>query len=536
MPEARVASIHDLADGEMMAVTVGGTDVLLSRIDGHFHACSAHCTHYGAPLADGVLHGRTVTCPWHHARFDVTDGALRDAPALDALRRYRARVEGDDVFVSVPDDAEETPKEASYRESGGHVPPMADGDFDTHPQTFVIVGGGAAGEVAAETLREAGFEGRVVMVTKEEVAPYDRTALSKGYLGGDAGDDTLPLRDDEFYGRHGIELLRGHTVITLDANEKTIHFEGAEPLKYDRVLVATGGTPRTLDVPGGDLDGVFVLRQWRDAERIVSRAENAERVVIIGSSFIGMEAAANFTGRGLGVTVVSMDEVPFEAVLGADVGRFFQRVHEENGVTFHLGTGVEQIERSDGGLTVTTEGGERIEADFVLVGIGVTPATDFLRGVTKDEDDGGIVVDAHLAAGSDVFAAGDIARFADPRTGERVRIEHWRLAQQHGRVAALNMAGQAVLYEGVPFFWSGQFGVSLRYVGHASAWDEVFIDGGLDEKKFIAYYLNGDDVLAAAGVGRDKEMAALHALMLADEAPSAREVKEGVDLLARLKA
>ena len=520
MPEALVASVHDLADGEMMTVTVGDTDVLLSRVDGAFHACSAHCTHYGAPLADGVLHGRTVTCPWHHAQFDVTDGSLRDAPALDALRRYRARVEGEDVFVSVPDDAEETPEGASYRESGGHPPAMADRDADVEPQTFVIVGGGAAGEVAVETLREAGFEGRIVLVTKEEVTPYDRTQLSKGYLGGKAGDDALPLRDDDFYERHGIELLRGHTVTKLDADAKTIHFDGAEPLKYDRVLVATGGTPRRLDVPGGDLDGVFTLRLWSDAERIVSRAENAERVVVIGSSFIGMEAAANLTGRGLDVTVISQDEVPFEAVLGPEVGGFFQRLHEANGVTFRLGRGVKKIERGDDGLTVTTDDGASVDADFVLVGIGVTPVTDFLQGVTKDEDDGGVIVDAHLAAGDDVFAAGDIAHFPDPRTGERVRIEHWRLAQQHGRVAAQNMAGQAVRYDGVPFFWSGQFGTSLRYVGHAEDWDEVFIDGSLDEKRFIAYYLRGDEVLAAAGVGRDRAMAALHALMLAGETPT----------------
>ena len=534
MPEALVASVHDLADGEMMTVTVGETDVLLSRVNGAFHACSARCTHYGAPLADGVLHGTTVTCPWHHAQFDVTDGALRDFPALDALRRYRARVEGDDVYVSVPDDAEETPKEASYRESGGTTPPMADRDFDAHPQTFVIVGGGAAGEVAAETLREAGFEGRIVVVTRESAAPYDRTALSKGYLGGKAGDDALPLRDNDFYARHGIELLRDRTVTKLDAESKTIHFDDAEPLKYDRVLVATGGTPRRLDVPGADLDGVFTLRSWQDAEQIVSQVEDAERVVIVGSSFIGMEAAASLCGRGLDVTVISLDEVPFEAVLGPEVGGFFQRLHEDNGVAFRLGTKIEKIEDDGESLSVTLAEGNPVSADLVLIGIGVTPATEFLHSVTTDEDDGGVIVDAHLAAGDGFYAAGDIAHFPDPRTGEWVRIEHWRLAQQHGRVAARNMAGQSVSYDGVPFFWSGQFGTSVRYVGHAQEWDEVYIDGDLDAKKFIAYYLSDGEVLAAAGVGRDRAMAALHALMLAGQMPSAAEVKDDIDLLALL--
>jgi NADPH-dependent 2,4-dienoyl-CoA reductase/sulfur reductase-like enzyme/nitrite reductase/ring-hydroxylating ferredoxin subunit len=535
MPEARVAFTHDLADGEMKTVTVGDTEVLLSRVDGAFHACGAHCTHYGAPLADGALHGRMVTCPWHHAQFDVTDGALLDAPALDGLARYRVRIDGEHVFVRVPDDAEETPEGAAYRESGGETPDMADRDFDEHPQTFVIVGGGAAGEMAAETLREAGFEGRVVMITKEDAAPYDRTQLSKGYLGGAAGDDALPLRDDAFYERHGVEILRGLTVTKLDAESKTIHFADAEPLKYDRVLVATGGTPRTLDVPGADLDGIYLLRQWHDAERIVAQAEDAASAVVVGSSFIGMEAAAQLTGRGLDVTVVSTDETPFEAVLGAKVGGVLQRVHEEHGVTFHLGAGVERIEARDGRLAVTTEGGATAEGDFVLVGIGVTPVTDFLSGVTKDDGDGGVIVDDHLTAGDGVFAAGDIAHFPEPHSGQRVRIEHWRVAQQHGRVAARNMAGASEPYRGVPFFWSGQFGVNLRYVGHAESWDEVHIDGSLDDKQFIAYYLKGGDVRAAAGIGRDREVAALHALMLATQTPSADEVKSGIDLLARLK-
>lgn len=535
MPEARVASTHDLADGEMKTVTVGDTEVLLSRVEGAFHACGAHCTHYGAPLADGALLGRMVTCPWHHAQFDVTDGSLCDAPALDALARYEARVEGDDVFVRVPDDAAETPEGATYRESGGAPPPMADRKSD--PRTFVVLGGGAAGEVAVETLRRAGFGGRIVMVTKEAVTPYDRTQLSKGYLSGEAGDDALPLRDEDFYERHGIDVLRGATVTRLDAAAKEIHFADAEPetLAYDRVLLATGAAPRTLDVPGARLDGVHTLRQWQDAERIADHADGAGRVIIVGSSFIGMEAAAHLTARGLDVSVISTADVPFESVLGAEVGRMIQRVHEAHGVAFHLGRGVRRIEKTEDGLAATMTNGKKVEGDFVLVGIGVTPVTGYLEGIATDDEDGGITVDATLVAGNDVFAAGDIAHFPDSRTGERVRIEHWRLAQQHGRIAARNMVGEAVPYRGVPFFWSRQFDLNLRYLGHAKRWDEVAIDGDLDDQAFIAYYLGEGRVLAAAGVGRDREMAALHALMLADRTPSGEEVKGGIDLLARLK-
>ena len=533
-PEARVASVHDLADGEMKTVTVADTDVLLSRVDGTFHACGAHCTHYGAPLADGALHGPMVTCPWHHAQFDVTDGALVDPPALDALARYSVRVEGDDVFVRVPDDADETPEGAAYRESGGVTPPMTDREPDL--RTFVIAGGGAAGEVAAETLREVGFTGRLVVVTAEDVAPYDRTILSKSYLAGDAGDDALLLRDDAFYERHDIDVLCGATVTKLDTESKEIHFAeaGSETLSYDRVLLATGSTPRTLDVPGAKLDGVHTLRGWQDAQRIVEEAEGASRAVVVGSSFIGMEAAANLSARGLEVTVISHDEVPFEAVLGADVGRVLQRVHEEHGVTFHLGRGVRRIEKTDAGLAATMTNGEKAEGDFILVGIGVTPRAGYAEELVT-ADDGGVIVDDHLRVRDDVFAAGDIAHFPEPRTGERVRIAHWRLAQQHGRIAARNMMGESVPYRGVPFFWSGQFGVNLRYLGHAADWDEVHVDGSLDDRTFIAYYIKGGDVLAAASIGRDRETAALHALMLAGQPPSADEVKEGVDLLARLK-
>ncbi|MEM1044315.1 MAG: FAD-dependent oxidoreductase [Bacteroidota bacterium] len=534
MPEARIASVHDLADGEMMTATVGDTEVLVSRVDGRFYACGARCTHYGAPLANGALHGRFVVCPWHQAEFDVTTGALATPPALDGLSRYHARVEGDAVFVRVPEGAETTPEGATYRESEGETPAFVCQACEERTPTFAIVGGGAAGQAAAEALRQAGFGGRLVLVTKEDAAPYDRTMLSKGYLSGDAGSDALPLRDDAFFDAYEIEVLRGRTVTRLDASEKTIYFEGAEPLRYDKALVATGGTPRTLGVPGADADGVFTLRTAADADRIAERAEGAERAVVIGSGFIGMEAAASLTKRGLAVTVVSTSQVPFENVLGEEVGGLFQQIHEENGVTFCLGSGVEAIEQTDAGFAVRTEDGQTAEGDLVVVGIGVVPATDFLEGVTLG-DDGGVIADAHLAAGSDLWVAGDIAQFPNPQTGERVRIEHWQLAQQHGRIAARNMAGQAVRYESIPFFWSGQFGTNVRYLGHAEGWDAVHIDGDLGEKRFIAYYLKDSQVLAAAGVGRDREMTALRGLILAGETPTADEVREGVDLLARLE-
>ncbi|MDX1419988.1 MAG: FAD-dependent oxidoreductase [Rubricoccaceae bacterium] len=533
MPEHRVASVHDLAEGEMKQVAAGGTDVLLSRLGGGFHACGARCTHYGAPLAEGVLHDGCVVCPWHHARFDVRTGALADPPALDALPRYAVRVEGADVYVTVPSDAEETPEGASYRESGGHPPAHA--AEVTDDRLFAIVGAGAAGGVAAETLRAAGFGGRIVMITQEDERPYDRTALSKGLLGGEVGDEALPLRDDAFYRRLGVEAWVGRRVTRLDAAAREIHFADGSSLRYDRALVATGGAPRRLDVPGADADGVFTLRSHADARRIVQAAKAGQRAVVVGSSFIGMEAAAQLRQRGLDVTVVSHDRVPFEVVLGEAVGQMLREAHEAQGVRFHLEAGVERIEPANGRLRVRLSGGTAADADLVLVGIGVTPATDVLEGVERHED-GGVLVDAHLRAAEGLWAAGDIVHVPSPQTGERLRIEHWRVAQQHGRVAAFGMAGREAVYDGVPFFWSGQFDVRPRYLGHAEAWDEVVLDGDLDTGDAIAYYVRGDRVLAACGIGRDRAMAALHALMLAGETPTAADVRAGFDPLAAVGA
>ncbi len=549
MPDfVRVASTADLADGEMQQVQAGGTDVLLSRVDGTFHACTAFCTHYGAPLATGVLDGTTVVCPWHHAVFDVASGALCEPPALDALRTFEVRVDGDDVLVRVPDDADEHGKGAAYHESDGETPSMAAVDADADDRLFVLVGAGAAAEACAEALREKGYRGRLVMATTETRPPYDRTALSKGYLGGGTGDDALRLRDGAFYESHGIEVWTDRTVTDLDPGARTVTFEQGDPVTYDAALVATGGVPRRLPVQGADLDGVMLLRSWHDAQALVDRVGDAKAVAIVGASFIGMEAASSLVGRGLDVTVIGREDVPFEDILGADVGRVFRDAAQAKGVAFRLGADVQRIETvhsdPDTGaprrLRVVLDG-DAVEADVVLLGVGVTPATDFLEGEDVRRDDGGITVDGRLQAAPGLFAAGDVAVFPDVRLGRSVRIEHWRLAQQHGRAAAHNMLaeGDPTLtpddFDRVPFFWTGQFGISLRYVGHAEDWDEVIVDGSLDDRDFVAAYVEGGAVRALAAVGRDQEAAAFHRLLARGQAPSPDAFRGGVDLQATLR-
>ena len=535
----RVAALSDLADGEMRQVSADGTEILLSRVDGRVHACTAFCTHYGAPLATGVLSGTTVVCPWHHAVFDVASGALCEPPAPDALRTFEVEMRDGDVYVRVPSDADEHGKGTPYRKSDGELPEME--GLGTDSRVVAIVGGGAAANAAVEELRAQRYRGRIVMLTKETHAPYDRTKLSKGVLAGDAGEEALPLRDGSFYERHGIEVWSDRTVTGLDAEDREIEFEAGEPLAYDACLVATGGTPRQLSVDGADRDGVFVLRSWEDALRVVEAADGAQRAVVIGASFIGMEAASSLVSRGLDVTVVGREDVPFESVLGAEVGRAFQSAAESKGVTFRLGVSVEAIETSDDGLVVSLDASGAHEADLVVVGIGVTPATEFLDGAPFRREDGGLVTDARLRLAERVWAAGDVAAYPEARLGETVRIEHWRLAQQHGRAAARNIAaalegGEQEAFTSVPFFWTGQFGLSLRYVGHAEDWDEVVVDGSIEDGAFIAYYVRGRSVLAAAAVGRDQDAAAFHLLLARGEAPSADAVRGGFDPQAALDA
>jgi NADPH-dependent 2,4-dienoyl-CoA reductase/sulfur reductase-like enzyme/nitrite reductase/ring-hydroxylating ferredoxin subunit len=523
--EVTVATSGEFNDGEMKQVSVDGSEILLARVGGKYHAVGALCTHYGAPLVEGVLSGDRIVCPWHHACFNATTGDVEEPPALDALPCYEVRAEGGNIIVSLPDESADR-----------RTPAMARRDSSSDGRLFVIVGGGAAGYAAAQTLREDGFRGRVCLVTREDRAPYDRPNLSKDYLSGHAEAGWMPLRPDAFYEDYGIELVCKKEVTRVDARAKTITFEGGGTLGYDALLVATGGSPRRLNIPGGDLKNVHLLRSFADADSIIASAKSSARAVVAGASFIGMEAAAALAGRGLEVTVVAPSAEPFESTLGAEVGGLFRRLHEERGVKFKLGSIVFRIEGASKVDAVTLKSGERIETDMVLVGVGVHPATGFLEGVTLHED-GGVIVDEHLRAAEGLYAAGDIAHYPDARTGERLRIEHWRMAQQQGRVAAHNMAGRVTAFDAVPFFWTQQFNAGLLYVGHASRWDEIIYQGDVAGRDFLAFYVRGGRVSAAAGMNRDREMAIMEELLRLDRAPSpARLGVDAFDLTSLLDA
>ena len=518
--DVHLANIADLQSGEMKEFAAGDTAILLARVADRFHAVSARCPHYGGTLAEGALCGTRVVCPLHHAVFNVVNGDLEEPPALDALVSYEVHVEGERVMVRVPEEAADRRAVSTVKQ-----------DAAVDPRQFVILGAGAAGYTAAQTLREEGFRGNIVMITREDRAPYDRPNLSKDYLHGHAEAEWMPLRPEEFFAEHDIQLLFNREVTRVDARAKVILFEGGERMDYDALLVATGGAPVRLNIPGSDLKNVCVLRSFADADSIIETAGRSRRVVVVGASFIGMEAAYSLRERGLEVTVVAPSDEPFEMTLGREVGEMFRREHEKHGVRFELGSIVYRFEGSHNVEAVSLDNGKSIETDMVVVGVGVRPATSFLEGVELDKS-GGVVVDSRLRAADGLYAAGDIVNFADPRTGERTRIEHWRTAQQQGRIAARNMLGRDVAFTGVPFFWTQQFDVTLRYVGHATSWDEIIYRGDVASQNFLAFYMKDNRVAAVAGVNRDRELAAVQALMQLDQMPTRDQLKfEDINLL-----
>jgi len=511
--QVTIAKVNDVEEGEMKAFEVGEHRILLTRIEGQLRALGATCPHYGAPLEEGFLNGARIVCPWHHAAYDARTGNVEEPPSLDSLPVYRLRISGDDVIVMLPDEVPESrPPDMTRRDS------QADG------RVFVIIGAGAAGNAAAQTLREDGFKGRIIMLTGEDRFPYDRPQLSKGYLEGESDDTALPLRPEEFYSDHDIECIVGNKVKKAELSNGLIEFENGRVLRYDSLLLASGGVPRTLDVPGSGLRGIFTLRSWDDSAAIIKAAEAGSRVVIVGTSFIGIESAYSLSQRRLSVTVIGLDSVPFEGVFGKEIGGLFQQLHESNGVRFKLNSQVSRFEGADKVEAVVLESGERIPADFVVLGVGVRPATDFIDGADLLSD-GSIAVDEYFRVAGNVYAAGDIATFPYWYSRERLRIEHWRTAEQQGRIAGHNMAGKKIPYRSVPFFWTTQVGLYFRYVGFAKRWDEIIFHGDVSSKSFTAYYLKDGRVYAAAGTASEKDMAAVEELMRMDRLPTPDELR-----------
>jgi NADPH-dependent 2,4-dienoyl-CoA reductase/sulfur reductase-like enzyme/nitrite reductase/ring-hydroxylating ferredoxin subunit len=469
--------------GETLLGHVGDQEVLLVRSEGEIFAIDAQCSHYHGPLAEGLVVGHTVRCPWHHACFDLRTGEATRAPALTPLAVWQIEHEGGRIFVR---------RKLKQPQPSGKGPSVA-------PGRIVIVGGGAAGFAAAEMLRRERFGGDIVMLSNDGAAPVDRPNLSKDYLAGSAPEDWLPLRPDSFYKKAGIDLRLKSNVTTIDAGACEVTLSGGSVIPYDRLLLATGAEPVRLPIPGADQPHVHTLRTLADCQGIIESANGARRAIVIGASFIGLEAAAALRARDIEVHVVAPEQRPMERVLGPGMGDFVRALHEEHGVIFHLGDTVTAID----GKRATLKSGGVLEADLVVVGVGVRPRLTLAEQVGLKLDRG-VVVDKFLETSiPGIFAAGDIARWPDPHSKENIRVEHWVVAERQGQAAARNMLGAREAFDAVPFFWSQHYDVPINYVGHAEAWDEIDVDGDIMQRDCLLRYKRKGRVLAVASIYRD---------------------------------
>jgi NADPH-dependent 2,4-dienoyl-CoA reductase/sulfur reductase-like enzyme/nitrite reductase/ring-hydroxylating ferredoxin subunit len=476
-------ALSSLADGAMLLGHAQGEPVILARCGQELFAVGATCSHYGGPLAEGLMVDDTVRCPWHHACFSLRTGEALRAPALNPLPCWR--VEQRDGIVHVRDKLEPVQR-----------PPIVG---PNPPGAIVIVGGGAAGNAAAETLRAEGYGGSITMLSADDSLPCDRPNLSKAYLAGSAPEEWIPLRSREFYAQQRIDVRLGVRVAGIDPARREVALEGGSRERYDALLLATGAAPVRLEVPGADRPHVHYLRTLADSRSLIAGAATARRVVVIGASFIGLEVAASLRARNVEVAIVGRETCPMAQVLGVEVGALIRKLHEEHGVTFHLGTTVASIEPRH----VVLASGEQVPADLVVVGIGVRPSIALAEaaGLAVDR---GILVNEYLETSvPGVFAAGDIARWPDAASGERIRIEHWVVAERQGQTAARNMLGRRERFDAVPFFWTEQYDFTLSYVGHADRFDQVQIDGALDQRDCAIIYRRSGEQLAAAVIHRD---------------------------------
>lgn len=477
----RWTPIDAIPDGGMQATLVDGQAILVCRNGDALHAIGANCPHQGAPLAEGLLVDGVIYCPWHHARFDCATGASLCAPAFDALPRYTVDRRGDTFSITGSSPTSEKPPRK--RISG---------------EPMVIVGGGAAGFAAADALRREGWEGEITLFSDDPSQPYDRTALTKDYLDGSVSDDQMAIA------RHDLASLGvkfdALRVERIDAASKKIALSDGRRVTYGKLLLATGASPVRPELPGVDMPHVTFLRSLDDCKRILSRTKSAHRVAVIGGSFIAMEAAASLRSHKLDVEVIAPEPRPMEKNFGPEISDLIVATHREKGVKLNLGVKVARIKSN----SVVLENNVRIEADLVIIGAGVAPRLELAKaaGLAVDR---GLTVNSRLRTSApDIYAAGDIARWPDPISGERIRVEHWVVAEKQGQTAAANMLGADRSFDAAPFFWTKHFDLAIHYSGHAESWDELVVDGDIQKRDATVRFQKGGRTLAIATIGRDR--------------------------------
>jgi NADPH-dependent 2,4-dienoyl-CoA reductase/sulfur reductase-like enzyme/nitrite reductase/ring-hydroxylating ferredoxin subunit len=481
-PDLRAGVKFDgLRESEPLLGHFDGEPVILVRRNEHIFATGAVCTHYGGPLAEGLVVGETIRCPWHHARFDLRTGEAEGAPALNPVSCFNVvRHEG---MVMV-----DGKKAADFRVA-----------CPLNPSSIAIVGAGAAGAACADMLRAKGYSGSVTLAGDEEPGPVDRPNLSKDFLAGTAGEDWIPLRTREYYESIRVDLVTDDPAVRISPAEHKVSLRSGRILNYGALLLATGADPGSLSIEGADLPHVYRLRTLADSKSIIARAQGARSCAVIGSGFIGLEVAASLRHRGLAVAVIGEDPVPLSGILGEKLGKFIQNLHERHGVRFFMDAKPRAI-RAD---RVDIGDGKFVEADLVILGVGVSPRTSLAEAAGIKVEDGVIVDETLRTSAVDVFAAGDMARYPEPVSGDATRIEHWVVAERQGQAVARSMLGIGGTYREAPFFWSQHYDVTISYVGHAASWETCEIRGELDKHDACAIYRRNGKTIAVATIGRD---------------------------------
>ncbi|KAL7853619.1 hypothetical protein AOLI_G00204630 [Acnodon oligacanthus] len=496
---AAVCMESDLKDGEMMDVDVGDHNVLLVRCDGEYTAIGNQCTHYGAPLSTGVLVGHRVRCPWHGACFNVKTGDMEEYPAMDSLTCHKVKILDRNVYVTVNKKALGQAK---------RVKKMGARDPDVK-HTVILLGGGCASVICAEILRQENYGGRIIMVTRDYLLPYDKTRLSKVM---NVKSDSILLRRMEFYQKYDIEVWLKKEALSIDTDRKTVAFNDGTTESYDQLLVATGCRAKELDSPGADLKNVLMLETPEDANHIHNACIGC-RTVIVGTSFVGMEVASYMIDKASSITIIGFSELPYLKTLGREIGKFTMTVLEERGVKFYMNDSVTEVRGKNGRVKeVVLKSGTIVEADVLLVGIGIVPNSELLKGSgIKMDPKNYVTVDKYMRTNvRDVYCAGDLTSFPLQMIKDQsVSVAHWQTAQAQGRIAALNMLGRQVALNTVPFYWTVLLGQTIRYAGYGEGYTDLVLKGRFEDMKFLAFYIKEDEVVAAAGLNVEPAVSAV---------------------------
>ncbi|KAM6911562.1 apoptosis-inducing factor 3-like [Lycodopsis pacificus] len=511
----------DLQDGQMMEVEVGHHSVLLTHSEGKYSAIGNQCTHYGAPLSKGVISGNTVRCPWHGACFNVHTGDLEEFPGMDCLPCHKVKIQNCKVYVSI--NKKTLKQEKRVKSMGAAVAGV------TH--TVLLLGGGAASLICAETLRQENFGGRIIMVTRDDLLPYDKTRLSKVM---NVENDSILLRRMEFFHQHDIEVWLRKEAVSVDTDMKTVAFDDGSVQSYDQLLISTGCShglsfrSKGLDVPGMKLENVRMLETPEDARQIHTACLGSN-VVLVGTSFVGMEVASYCIDKASSVTVIGSSELPYQNTLGREIGKVTLAMLSENNVKFYMNDNVTEIKGVDGKVKqVVLKSGKVIPADVLIVGIGIKPNSEFLRGSKILTDSKNFVtVDKYMRTNiSSVYCGGDLATFPLAMAKNRlVNIGHWQLAQAHGRIAALNMLDKSSALSSVPFYWTILLGETIRYTGYGEGYTDIVLKGAFEDRKFLALYIKNDEVIAAASLNYDPAASAVAERFVAGKVITKKEAE-----------